>query len=529
VARRGAEAPGRRPALQSEAKAEREILANEPRHVHELIPQLLALPEWPPDGECGAASERSADFQVCWVAGAQTRGASDLARPADLEIGDTAGLETCATTPAPPADGCAAASTVQRFNGSTVWPADSRRRLLAALANLRGYANVVAQNRLRPELADSLYGPTLRTSVSRLESFAACPFKFFVHAGLRAEERLRFELDPREQGSFQHEVLAAFHEQLRCEGRRWRDLAPEEAREWVRGLAEVLAADFRERLFSKSAQTRFAARMLTEALEDFIGVLVGWMRGQYEFDPVAVELAFGETDGAPAWELDLGAGRRLALRGRIDRVDLCRGAGDDEALCVVVDYKSSQKELDPVLLANGVQLQLPAYLNVLQHWPEPRGTFGVGALRPAGVFYVSLRGIYARESNRSDALADAEEARRLAYQHAGRFDASALGKLDNRGAPKGDQFNYRRNKDGSWAKNCREALSPQDFATLLGSMEENLKRMGREIFAGAARVDPYRHKQTVACDQCSYQAICRIDPWTHRYRALRIVESIAPV
>ena len=43
---------------------------------------------------------RSADFQVCWVAGFQTRAAREFARPADLEIGDTAGLETCATNPA---------------------------------------------------------------------------------------------------------------------------------------------------------------------------------------------------------------------------------------------------------------------------------------------------------------------------------------------------------------------------------------------------------------------------------------------
>ena len=37
----------------------------------------------------------SADFQVCCVAGFQTRQAQQ--RPADWEIGDTAGLETCAT------------------------------------------------------------------------------------------------------------------------------------------------------------------------------------------------------------------------------------------------------------------------------------------------------------------------------------------------------------------------------------------------------------------------------------------------
>jgi len=40
----------------------------------------------------------------------------------------------------------------------------------------------------------------------------------------------------------------------------------------------------------------------------------------YEFDPWAVELAFGgEGRALPAWEIDLGAGRRLVFRGIIDR------------------------------------------------------------------------------------------------------------------------------------------------------------------------------------------------------------------
>jgi len=48
-----------------------------------------------------------ADFQVCCIAGFQTRvpSASPMgsifSRPADLEIGDTAGLETCATPDLP--------------------------------------------------------------------------------------------------------------------------------------------------------------------------------------------------------------------------------------------------------------------------------------------------------------------------------------------------------------------------------------------------------------------------------------------
>jgi hypothetical protein len=39
----------------------------------------------------------SADFQVCCIAGFQARWQSGKSSSADLEIGDTAGLETCAT------------------------------------------------------------------------------------------------------------------------------------------------------------------------------------------------------------------------------------------------------------------------------------------------------------------------------------------------------------------------------------------------------------------------------------------------
>jgi ATP-dependent helicase/nuclease subunit B len=92
---------------------------------------------------------------------------------------------------------------------------------------------VRADKQLSTVVVEALYGKMLATSVSRLEDFAACPFKFFIRSGLRAEERKQFELDVREQGSFQHEVLALFHRALMKEGKRWRDLTPREARERI--------------------------------------------------------------------------------------------------------------------------------------------------------------------------------------------------------------------------------------------------------------------------------------------------------
>ncbi len=389
--------------------------------------------------------------------------------------------------------------------------------------NLRALREPDLAEGLAPALAERLFGPTLRSSVSRLEEFAQCPFRFFVHSGLRAEERKVFELDAREQGSFQHEVLKAFHEQVRAAGKRWRDLTPTEARQQVARLAAGLAVNYRNGLLHTDGQSRFTARVLAESLQDFVETLVTWMRRQYEFDPVAAELEFGiGPDGAPAWELDLGNGHHLALRGRIDRIDLCREAGD-RALCVVMDYKSSRRKLDPLLVAHGIQLQLLGYLAAVSRWPAPQKLLGVSALTPVGAFYVNLRGQYERGSTRDEALADADAARKRAYRHTGRFDAGALSRLDRAGAA--DQFNYRLNKDGSLRSNSPEALPGAEFERLLEGVEAHLRKMGRAIYSGALPVSPYRKGRETPCEFCDYRAACRMDPWTHRYRVLRTAEA----
>ena len=394
--------------------------------------------------------------------------------------------------------------------------------LATLLENLRQLREPDPAESLSPALAEKIYGATLQTSVSRLEEFAQCPFRFFVHSGLRAEERKVFELDARERGSFQHEVLKKFHDDLMQEGKRWRDLTPAEARERVGKIAAGLAPDYHGGLFRADDQSRFTAHVLTESLQDFVEVLVAWMRGQYQFDPAVAELEFGfGPGGAPAWEISLDDRHKLALRGRIDRVDLCRET-DGSALCVVMDYKSGGKKLDAILIEHGVQLQLPAYLNALRHWPNPQALLRAARLIPAGVFHVNLRGQYESGGTRAEALADADESRRVAYRHIGRFDAGFLDKFDNRPNVRcGDQFNYNRNNDGSLRKGSTEALPHVEFEALLDRVEMQLREMGRAIFSGEAKVDPYRKGGETPCEFCDYHAICRIDPWTHRYRVLR--------
>ncbi|MFO1477678.1 MAG: PD-(D/E)XK nuclease family protein, partial [Verrucomicrobiota bacterium] len=376
--------------------------------------------------------------------------------------------------------------------------------------------------RLSPAWAERLYGPVLRTSVSRLEQFAACPFRFFVHSGLRAEERKLFELDVREQGSFQHDVLRLYHEKLVSEGRRWRDLEPPAARERIGSIAAALVANYRQGLLQASEEARFTARMMTESLQDFIEVLTGWMRSQYQFDPVAVELVFGgDGAGAGAGRYDLGGGHLLQLFGRIDRVDLCRRE-DGSADVVVLDYKSSRRKLDAALMAHGIQLQLPVYLEMLRRWPDPEQSFGAARLVPSGMFFVKLRGDYPGGKTRREALDNRDEERRLAYRHLGRFDSCVLHSLDSReGAASGDQFAYRLNKSGSLHKGSRDPMERADFLALLDRAAERVREIGQAVYGGDVRLDPYRHAGETACETCDYAAICRVDRWTQVFRVLK--------
>ena len=395
---------------------------------------------------------------------------------------------------------------------------------LPALAPLalkwRQFPKASGPLRLQPSIAEKIYGRELPSSVSGLEDFAACPFKFFAARGLRLQERKEFQFDDRDKGSFQHEVLREFHRRVQKSGRRWRDLGAAEARDLVCAIGRELLPEYGGGRFMAGGAARFTGEFLIERLGRLIATLIGWMP-QYGFDPERVEISFGlEPDGLPAWRLELPEGRALLLRGRIDRVDLCR-ADSGEALAVVMDYKSSARTLNPAKLHHGLELQLLSYLGVLRHVIEPGKYFGAPRLSPAGAFYIPLNGGGGRPgATRSEIVGGGGAARREGYQHNGRFVAESLEHFDNRGVSRGDQFKFAKNQDGSLSARGNEALPAVEFEALREKIEGHLRDDGRRIFSGELDVSPFRIGQETACDRCDFRPVCRFDPWVQPFREL---------
>jgi ATP-dependent helicase/nuclease subunit B len=189
------------------------------------------------------------------------------------------------------------------------------------------------------------------------------------------------------------------------------------------------------------------------------------------------------------------------------------------AAVAILDYKSGGKTFERVKFENGLQLQMPGYLNAICANDGAQQAFGAKALRPAGVFYVGLRAKPETRGTRDEAEAEAQAS--AAFQHRGRFDAGLLRKFEVTTSDKGQQFKYRFTTKGVLHKTGNDALPEEDFAALLDSATAQIRELGERIFAGEAAVSPYQQGRETACDLCAFRPICRFDSWMQPYRTLK--------
>ena len=234
---------------------------------------------------------------------------------------------------------------------------DYRRRLASTARRRQGGLNPYAGYVPASGSAEDAWSDPL--SATGLETFAKCPFQFFVNRKLGVRKLEKPErlvmIDPRDRGTLMHEVLEGFFGGMETGGPI--TALDEEALGRLRNLAAEQFERFE--LLGKTGKAVFwdteRARIMAD-LERYVArdIADSVMEGRR---PLHVELDFGGEERAVVAGV---AGRQVMFRGRIDRVDL---TGDGRL--VVVDYKSGKSDDyqeilgDP--LGRGRHLQLPIY------------------------------------------------------------------------------------------------------------------------------------------------------------------------
>ena len=106
------------------------------------------------------------------------------------------------------------------------------------------YSNSVSG--LTSQHVATIFPQPLRSSVSRLEQFAACPFAHLVRYGLRPRERREYSVAMPDIGELLHQCLSSFGEEVARQKLPWSDLTTDQSDPLVDSIMEGLVEEYGE-------------------------------------------------------------------------------------------------------------------------------------------------------------------------------------------------------------------------------------------------------------------------------------------
>ncbi|WP_019422508.1 helicase-exonuclease AddAB subunit AddB [Paenibacillus sp. OSY-SE] len=370
-------------------------------------------------------------------------------------------------------------------------------------------SSLVYRNQVEPLASNTsrkLYGRELRTSVSRMERFVACPFSHFASHGLKLKERRLYRLDAPDIGQLFHAALSRFAMDLQADNRTWAALTPEECRAEADRIVDLLAPRLQGEILLSSKRYEHISGKLKHIVSRAASVL-GEHAKRGHFEPVALEMDFGPDKLLPPLRFTLENGCTMEIIGRIDRVD--KAVHDQGVLLRVIDYKSSATDLKLHEVYYGLSLQMLTYLDVLITYAEQ--WLGTAAL-PAGTLYFHVHNPLLQASNgltmeqAYDQLLKKFKLRGLVTA-----DRDVVALMDEP-LEKGysDILPVAVKADGTFYSNASVATTEQ-WDVLRRTVRSVIQHIGTRITDGDVQIEPYRLGTKKACDFCVFKPVCQFD------------------
>ncbi len=368
------------------------------------------------------------------------------------------------------------------------------------------YDNAAA---LDVELTGAIYSTPIRTSVTRLGTFAACPYQYFAKYVLRLEKRKLLRFEPMDIGTFYHAVLENLFGALHEQNKDWADVPEEE----LLALCDATIGKFLKtdvhiaNFIRRNAHHKYIIDAAGQTLKDFIPTLAQ-LSAAGVFKQTEAELEFG-----PSKEVELtikrGQTPLISFAGKIDRLDVAEIDGKPAG--VVFDFKRTPRTANFAKMLYGLDLQLPVYLLAIQ---QKRG---LTPLIPVGAFYLPIEG-----GIESKSLSQLGQESVKLNKAKGLFDGRFAESLDTTaGGGWNRYYNFFISKDGPYGHYGKSgALKPEDFTALLNYTVECVCKLAGHLSGGTINITPYRLGKASPCSWCDYRPLCRFDWQVNEYNIL---------
>lgn len=284
-------------------------------------------------------------------------------------------------------------ATLRQQADDRTWLSDGWQNLAVNLKQLMpaSYTNLMASLHYRnqttklPEpLAIQLYGQPLggdphgqlMGSVSQLQTFYQNPYEYFLKYGLRIQPRDELEISIDKSGTFFHDVMDRFMRLVNQQAVELADLVDDESllNELTNQAIQTAKANQASVMeLAKNDQVAAYQVYTMEKIAREMTRTLSWQAQHSDARAVAMEQPFGPRVSRPGDENQvvlnplqqkLANGKLVTLRGRIDRID--QVVTDEETNYLVVDYKSGDRKFDLIDAYAGTDLQMLAYLDVVQ-------------------------------------------------------------------------------------------------------------------------------------------------------------------
>ncbi|HHT50732.1 MAG TPA: helicase-exonuclease AddAB subunit AddB [Eubacteriaceae bacterium] len=349
--------------------------------------------------------------------------------------------------------------------------------------------------------AKYIYKYPIYSSVSRLEGYANCPFAHFIKYGLRPREVKEYKVEAPDVGVLLHESLSMFTDKLKEENLDWRNIDRETADKIMDTVVDKMVPSYGEGVFESTHRYKYLVKRLKRISRRAIWTLTSHLKAG-EFNLLYHEIAFGRNGLFPPLEIELSDGSKVFLEGRIDRVDILQGDGEDYVK--IIDYKSGGIDFNLSDIYYGLSLQLIVYIGALLQQNSKR------PLKPAGIFYFKIDDPMVKSDEKIIEKVEEEIEKELKMKGLALKDINIIRAMDR------DIKNHSKiipvglTKEDKFYKNS-PVLEEEDFYQLLDHAMTLVKDISEEMLRGNIRIYPVKQGKKTACDYCEYRGICQFD------------------